>query len=185
MAATSRRRSTHGLTSSGSSTQLARRGSSSRLGGARGRFDPGLMMSSNAATSKGNREHDDEHTPDDDSTSHDKAASRRNKSTDRLPRSRENSSTHLSNKRSKSYTHLGMTADDATNARRRKEPTRKANLSVTRPKMAGTSASADNTASDREDDDVSAGSSQQMRVSYGYQEETSQSQTDLDHHHPT
>lgn len=156
MAATSRRRSTHGLTSSGSSTQLARRGSSSRLGGARGRFDPGLMMSSNAASSNGT--HDDEHTPDDDSTAHDKAASRRNKSTDRLPRSRENSSTHLSNKRSKSYTHLGITADDATNARRRKAASKKGKSQRNEAEDGWTSASADNTASDRDNND-SAGSS--------------------------
>ncbi len=125
MAATSRRRSSHGLTSSGSSTQLARRGSSSRLGGARGRFDPSLMMSSNAATGSSSRDrspHDDRNEAD-QGAALDKA-SRRNKSTDRLHRSRD-SSAHLGNKRSKSFTHLGMTADDASAAQRRKAGSKK------------------------------------------------------------
>ncbi|CBQ71172.1 conserved hypothetical protein [Sporisorium reilianum SRZ2] len=151
MAATSRRRSSHGLTSSGSSTQLARRGSSSRLGGARGRFDPSLMMSSNAAPSNGSRDrspHDDRHDDnDDDAAAQQKAAARRNKSTDRLPRSRD-SSTHLSGKRSKSYTHLGMTAgDDGSNARRRKQASRKGKNQRT-DEDGWTSASAENTPSD-------------------------------------
>ncbi|EST05930.1 hypothetical protein PSEUBRA_004979 [Kalmanozyma brasiliensis GHG001] len=159
MAATSRRRSTHGLTSSGSSTQLARRGSSSRLGGARGRFDPGLMMSSNAAPSNGSRNPDEERNADDDAatTANDKA--RRNKSTDRLPRSRDNSSTHLSSKRSKSYTHLGMTADDASNARRRKAANKKGKSQRTEAGEDGwTSASADNTASGPSDNDSTSSS---------------------------
>ncbi|KAJ1019990.1 hypothetical protein NDA16_004271 [Ustilago loliicola] len=148
MATTSRRRSSHGLTSSGSSTQLARRGSSSRLGGSRGRFDPSLMMSSNAATGNGSRDrspYDESHAADDDAAQHDKAT-RRNKSTDRLHRSRD-SSTHLSNKRSKSYTHLGMTADD-TNARRRKGGNRKGKNQRPEAEDGWTSASADNTPSD-------------------------------------
>lgn len=150
MAATSRRRSSHGhgLTSSGSSTQLARRGSSSRLGGARGRFDPSLMMSSNAASSgKGSRDaspYDERNaTEEDAAAAHDKAT-RRNKSTDRLQRSRD-SSTHLSNKRSKSYTHLGMTADDG---RRRKTANRKGKNQRPEAEDGWTSASADNTPSD-------------------------------------
>ncbi|SPO32362.1 uncharacterized protein UTRI_02919 [Ustilago trichophora] len=152
MAATSRRRSSHGLTSSGSSTQLARRGSSSRLGGARGRFDPSLMMSSNAASSnKGSRDaspYDERNAADDDAAAaaHDKAT-HRNKSTDRLQRSRD-SSTHLGGKRSKSYTHLALTADDANGGRRRKGASRKGKNQRTEPEDGWTSASADNTPSD-------------------------------------
>ncbi|KAJ1044807.1 hypothetical protein NDA10_002814 [Ustilago hordei] len=151
MTTTSRRRSSHGLTSSGSSTQLARQGSSSRLGGARGRFDPSLMMSSNAAQGHGSRDrspHEGSHAAandDKDADHHDKAT-RRNKSTDRLHRSRD-SSTHLSGKRSKSYTHLGMTADDTT-ARRRKGGNRKAKNQRPEAEDGWTSASADNTPSD-------------------------------------
>ncbi|GAC98602.1 hypothetical protein PHSY_006196 [Pseudozyma hubeiensis SY62] len=156
MAATSRRRSSHGLTSSGSSTQLARRGSSSRLGGARGRFDPSLMMSSNAAPSHGSRDrspHDDQpaqpaagddHDNDADAL-HEKTTARRGKSTDRLQRSRDSSS-HLSSKRSKSYTHLGMTADDG---KRRKAANRKGKSQRAEPEDGWTSASAENAPSDR------------------------------------
>ncbi|KIS69915.1 uncharacterized protein UMAG_02429 [Mycosarcoma maydis] len=155
MAATSRRRSTHGLTSSGSSTQLARRGSSSRLGGARGRFDPSLMMSSNAAPSNGIRDrspHAAEYAEnDDDASAQDKTATRRGKSTDRLQRSRDSSS-HLSGKRSKSYTHLGMTADDGTAARRRKATSKKGKSQRTEAEDGWTSASAENTPSDRSAD---------------------------------
>lgn len=105
-------------------------------------------MSSNAATGNGSRDrspYDESHAADDDAAQHDKAT-RRNKSTDRLHRSRD-SSTHLSNKRSKSYTHLGMTADD-TNARRRKGGNRKGKNQRPEAEDGWTSASADNTPSD-------------------------------------
>ncbi|SNX82085.1 uncharacterized protein MEPE_00791 [Melanopsichium pennsylvanicum] len=148
MAATSRRRSSHGLNSSGSSTQLTRRGSSSRLGGARGRFDPSLMMSTNAASS-GHASRDRapgeaQNADQDDTAAHDEVATRRNKSTDRLQRSR-GSSTHLSNKRSKSFTHLGMTVDDANSGRRRRGATRKAKNHPLQAKDGWSSASAENT----------------------------------------
>ncbi len=136
MATTSRRRSSHGLTSSGSSTQLARKGSSSRLGGPRGRFDPSLMMSSNAVGGDASRDKSPHADPDGphDAEHHDKA-SRRNKSTDRLQRSRD-SSTHLSGKRSKSFTHLAMTADESN--RRRKSTKGKERANVPRlPRTAG------------------------------------------------
>ncbi|ETS62579.1 hypothetical protein PaG_03216 [Moesziomyces aphidis] len=147
MATTSRRRSSHGLTSSGSSTQLARKGSSSRLGGPRGRFDPSLMMSSNAVGGDASRDKSPHADPDGphDAEHHDKA-SRRNKSTDRLQRSRD-SSTHLSGKRSKSFTHLAMTADESN--RRRKSTKGKGKSQRPEATEDGwTSASADNTSSD-------------------------------------
>ena len=99
-------------------------------------------MSSNAAPSNGSN--DDRHADDD---GHDKAAARRNKSTDRLQRSRD-SSTHLSTKRSKSYTHLGITADDGSNAKRRKAASKKGKNRKAEPEDGWTSASADNTSSD-------------------------------------
>nr|QBH67481.1 hypothetical protein UE_1415 [Ustilago esculenta]QBH67594.1 hypothetical protein UEMT_2060 [Ustilago esculenta] len=150
MAATSRRRSSHGLTSSGSSTQLARRGSSSRLGGGRGRFDPSLMMSSNVASGNGNRDrspYDEYHTADGDAAAAQDKATRRNKSTDRLQRSRD-SSAHLSSKRSKSYTHLGMTSDDANGGRRRKGASRKGKTQRPEAEDGWTSASVENTPSE-------------------------------------
>lgn len=137
MAATSRRRSSQGLTSSGSSTQLARRGSASgKAGGNRGRFDPTFMMSSNAAAASGAR----------DTSPHEPAAAQlgpRQKSSDRLHRSAESSS-HLSTKRSKSYTHLGPTANDGGRKRRKSTTKRDKDES----EDGWTSASADNTLSD-------------------------------------
>lgn len=105
-------------------------------------------MSSNAASGNHSRDrspYDESQAADDDTTHHDKAA-RRNKSTDRLHRSRD-SSTHLSGKRSNSYTHLGMTADD-DNARRRKGGNRKGKNQRNEAEDGWTSASADNTPSD-------------------------------------
>lgn len=113
-------------------------------------------MSSNAAPSHGSRDrspHEDQPAQaavgddhDNDANAlHEKAASRRGKSTDRLQRSRDSSS-HLSSKRSKSYTHLGMTADDG---KRRKAATRKGKNQRAEPEDGWTSASAENTPSDR------------------------------------
>ena len=149
-ATASRRRSGHGLTSSGSSTQLARRGSSSRLSNTRGRFDPSLMMSSNAAPGNAGRDrspHDDSNGAEHDA-SHDDKARRRNKSTDRVQRS--HSSSHLSSKRSKSYTNLGMTAGDPNGGGRLKTAKSKGKGQRQEREEEGgwTSASADNTPSD-------------------------------------
>lgn len=107
-------------------------------------------MSSNAAPTNGSRDrspYDERHADDDDAAAQQKAAARCNKSTDRLPRSRD-SSTHLSNKRSKSYTHLGTTAGDDGSSGRRRRAANKKGKSQRTDEDGWTSASAENTPSD-------------------------------------
>ncbi|PWY98822.1 hypothetical protein BCV70DRAFT_164294 [Testicularia cyperi] len=168
MAATSRRRSSQGLHSSGSSTQLARRGSSGRPGGARGRFDPSFMMSSNAPSGDSHSRDRSPHETQSSATSAESGlgprrksvedaranekAARRGKSTDRLPRSGA-SSTNLSAKRSKSYTSLGMTFEDGGGKRRKASSKRDKDIPDPNEGEDGwTSASADNTSSDNSAD---------------------------------
>ncbi|EPQ30669.1 uncharacterized protein PFL1_01570 [Pseudozyma flocculosa PF-1] len=120
MTTTSRSRSLHRTGSSTGSQHGGRRPSVGKQAGGRGRFDPNLMMSTNAGDSDGARDRASEMGSRRKSVDGLKAlekAARRNKSSDRLHRGE--SSTNLSSaKRSKSSTQLAMARDERPSRRK-------------------------------------------------------------------